>query len=114
MLRIHRSPLALFAVMGVLLADRPAVAADGKVSGTITVQGKPLAAGRILFHLGDGQFVGAKVKDGRYSVARVPSGTHKITVEGAGVPAKYTNDDTTPLQAEVKAGDVAFDADLDT
>ena len=33
--------------------------------------------------------------------------------EGAGVPAKYSDEDTTPLQAEVKGGEVAFDVNLD-
>jgi hypothetical protein len=35
------------------------------VKGTVTVRGKPLATGRIFFYLGNDQFVGAKIKDGK-------------------------------------------------
>jgi hypothetical protein len=87
-------------------------AADGTVKGNITVNGKPLAAGKITFHLDNGQFVGAKFKNGSYTVDRVPVGTHRITVEGEGVPAKYSSEDTTGLMAEVKEGAANLDLAL--
>ncbi|MBX9625861.1 MAG: carboxypeptidase-like regulatory domain-containing protein [Gemmataceae bacterium] len=100
------------AVVALVLSAGPAGAADGKVSGTVVLNGKPLAAGRVLFHLPDGEFVGAKVKDGQYTISRVPTGARKVTVEGAGVPAKFASEETAGLTAEVKAGANAFDLNL--
>lgn len=90
-----------------------AVAADGKVSGTVTVQGKPLTAGKVVFHLENGQFIGSKIKDGKYAIDRVPTGTYKVTIEGKGVPDKFNRDETTPLTVEVKEGEGIFDFDLE-
>ena len=86
-----------------------AVADDALVRGKITVNGKPLAAGRIFFFIDEDQFVGAKVKDGVYQVDRVPVGTHVVAVEFKGVPARYS--DKSELWVEVKQGknDVDFD-----
>jgi hypothetical protein len=89
-----------------------APAKDGKVSGTVVIDGAPLAAGRIFYHLANGQFVGAKVKDGKYTVDRVPVGKRAISVEGAGVPAKYSSEDTSGLVLEVKAGSSTHDISL--
>ena len=45
-----------------LVAGAQARAADETVTveGTITLDGKPLAGARVFFHVGAGQFVGAK------------------------------------------------------
>jgi hypothetical protein len=106
---LHRTILVLAACLVLLLSTSHASANDGKVSGTITVAGKPLAAGRIFLHLEDGQFVGAKVKDGKYTVNRVPVGTRKVSVEGKGVPKKYASEDTSGLTLEVKDGNATHD-----
>jgi hypothetical protein len=45
---------------------------------------------------------GAKIKNGEYSVERVPVGTWRITVEGEGKLAKYSDEEKTPLKVEVK------------
>ena len=101
------------AVCGLLvLFTFPALAADGKVTGSIVVGGKPLASGKVIFHLDNGQFVGSKVENGTYTIDRVPVGTRKVTVEGDGVPAKYTSEDTSSLTAEVKEGTGSFDFNL--
>lgn len=95
-----------------LVAGSLGHAADGKVTGEVRVNGKPLASGRIFFHLENGQFVGAKVKDGKYAVSRVPAGTRKISVEGKGVPAAFASEETTSLQVEIKGGAATHDIDL--
>jgi hypothetical protein len=105
----QRLVLVLAACLVLSLSTAHARANDGKVSGMITVAGKPLAAGRIFFHLEDGQFVGAKVKDGKYTVNRVPVGTRKVSVEGKGVPKKYASEDTSGLTLEVKDGSATHD-----
>jgi hypothetical protein len=108
-----RSILTLIAVCVSLLSADPASAADGKVTGRITIKGESLAAGRVIFHLDDGQFVGAKVKDGKYTIDRVPTGARKITVEGNGVAPKYAAENMSGLTLEVKKGSSTFDIVLD-
>jgi hypothetical protein len=112
MTRIRPVLLAAAVSCGLVMAASSAGAADGKVSGVVTVSGKPLAAGKVVFHLADGQFVGSKVKDGKYAIDRVPAGTRKVTVEGKGVPDKYADGESSPLTVEVKGGDGTFDFDL--
>jgi hypothetical protein len=92
-----------------VMSSGPALAADGKVSGIIKIQGKPLTAGKIFFHLDNGQFVGSKVKDGKFTVDRVPTGAKKVSVEGDGVPKKFSSEETSPLRVEIKEGDGVYD-----
>jgi hypothetical protein len=105
----HRTVLVSAACLTLLISTSFASAGDGKIAGRITIDGKPLVAGRIFFHLDDGQFVGAKVKDGKYVVNRVPAGTRKVTVEGMGVPAQYASEDTSGLTLVVKDGKATHD-----
>ncbi|MDY3552605.1 carboxypeptidase-like regulatory domain-containing protein [Gemmata sp. JC717] len=93
----------LRALMVLLLFAPAAVAADGKVSGTVTVNGKPLAAGRVIFHLDGEQFVGCKVKDGKYVIDRVPTGTRRVSIEGKGVPDTFGTE-VSPLVVEIREG----------
>ena len=108
--------VVLAAVGAVLVYSRPAVA-DNKlatVEGVVTYKGKPLPDATITLHLADDQFVGAKLKDGKYRVDRVPSGTVTVTITSAKVrlPAKFAGPDTSGLTVEVKAGIATFDFDL--
>jgi hypothetical protein len=68
------------------------------VRGTIAVDGRPLASGRILFMLADDQFVGGKVKDGAFKVDRVPVGVHTVSIEYKGVRAAYSSESTLRVQ----------------
>lgn len=95
----------------------PAAAAPGgeegaAVQGVITLDGVPLAAGRVTFHAEDGQLAGCKVKDGMYRVDRLPAGRLAVTVEAPGVPARYASPEHTDLMAVPKAGPNAFDIAL--
>src|SRR5262245_10325814 len=99
--------LTLFAMIVLGIAPIPAAEPElGTVEGKVTYQGKPLEDATIAFHLADGQFVGAKIKDGNYKVDRVPAGTVKVTVQSKkdAIPAKFGVEDATPLKFEVKAG----------
>jgi hypothetical protein len=97
----------LLAVAAVSGSGPRAVAADeiAPVKGVVTLNGKPLAGARVIFHQTDGQFVGCKTdKDGKYKVDRVPVGKHKVTVEYKGAPERYSSEEKSPLEAEVKKG----------
>src|SRR5262249_35630127 len=103
--------ILIFACMALLCSGARAIADDASalVRCRITGDGKPLAAGKIFFFIGEDQFVGAKVKDGVYKVDHVPVGTHVVALEFKGVPARYS--DKSALRVEVKKGpnDLNFD-----
>jgi hypothetical protein len=101
------------AVCALFLASSPAAwAADGKVSGTVTFAGKPLPSGRVIFHLDNGQFVGSRIKDGKYAIDSVPVGDFKVTVEAEGIQRQYTQPETTPLKVQVQAGKSEINLEL--
>jgi hypothetical protein len=88
-------------------------AADGEVTGTIRIDGKQLVGGKITFYQENGQFIGSKIKDGKYKIDRVPARNLRVTVEGKGVPLKYTSDETSGLVVEVvEGGPTVIDLDL--
>jgi hypothetical protein len=67
---------------------------DSQVSGFVSVAGLPLVEGHVYFHSSDGQIVGARIAKGQYSIPRIPEGNWIVTAEGAGVPAKYANENS--------------------
>ena len=89
-----------------------ALAGDAKVSGQVTVDGKPIAAAKIIFHLSDGEFVGRRSRTGSTRSAASRTGAWKVTIEGKGVSARYSSEDRAVLTVEVKEGAVTFDFDL--
>lgn len=115
MLSLHTIPICAVAIAAAIAADGTIAAEDAStttVDGTVVLDGKPLI-GRVLFHLKDGQFVGAKLdKEGRFKIDRVPPGEWAVTIEGKGVPAKYTSDEATSLRAQVIEGGNTFDFEL--
>ena len=109
----YRPSWVLAAYLVLLFSTSHALAGDSKVSGIVTYRGKPIEAGKIFVHLENGEFVGAKVKeDGNYTLSRVPEGTWKVTVEGKGIPAKYTSEDASALTVAVKKGSPPFNIEL--
>jgi hypothetical protein len=104
MMTMTRSALTgLFIAFCLLAVPSLALAADGEVSGNVTLNGKLLAEGKITFHMANGKFVGSIIKDGKYLIDRVPVGSLKVTVEGEGVPAAFASAKTTSLVVEVTA-----------
>jgi hypothetical protein len=55
---------------------------DGRVSGTVTYDGAPVAHGYITFHPVDDVTppVGAEIVDGRYEVAQLPPGPRRVQI----------------------------------
>jgi hypothetical protein len=78
----QRCKLNLVVCLALLFTAAGASADDGKLSGTITLNGKPLPGVRVTFHLDKGEFVGTTTtEEGEYTVSRVPIGVRKITVK---------------------------------
>jgi len=87
----------------------------GTVEGKITLNGRPLAQGKIGFHPKDGKAVVAVVKNGTYTARGVPTGTLPVTIEAKSVGRLYSSPKTTPIQVEIKKGEnVGVDIQLTT
>lgn len=108
--------VAGLAVFALLMLVAPSMATtNGEVTGTIKIDGKPLAGGKIAFHRDNGQFAGSRIKDGKYKVDCVRAGVLRVTLQGKDVPAKYASEDTSPLVVEVSEdGPNKFDFDVRT
>jgi hypothetical protein len=87
-----------------------------KLSGTVTLQGKPLAEGEVTLVTLDAKVprtFTAAVKDGKYTFAEaLPVGKFVVIVTGKGVPEKYTLTNTSALTFALAAGPAQFDLDL--
>lgn len=55
----------------------------GKVTGNVTLDGKPLPGGTIVFHPTKGTPVSAEITDGQYTITNAPTGTLAVTVDTA-------------------------------
>jgi hypothetical protein len=89
---------------------------NDKLSGTVTLQGKPLAEGEVtVVTLGAPvpRTFTATVKDGKYAFAEaLPAGKYVVIVTGKGVPEKYTLTNSSALRFDVAAGAANFDIAL--
>ena len=115
MLPLRQKTLISFLAFAILFVAGHAARADdkvGSVEGKVTLKGQPLADGKIIFHLDNGQFVGCKIRNGDYKIDQVPCGTRKVSVEGRGIPAKYASDDSSALSVEITGGRQSFDVVL--
>jgi hypothetical protein len=84
----------------------------GSVEGLITLDGQPIADGSIKFH-GVSQSVGAKSRpDGEFLIPLVPTGQYRITIEGRGLPQKYSAENQSALTAVVSEGMNVFHFEL--
>jgi len=110
--------LVVFAAGAAVVCGGRLSAADDElvtVEGRVTFKGKPLTDATITFHLKGDQFVGAKIKDGKYRVDRVPVGENfpvTLASKKFPVPAKYADETTSGLTATIKKGKNEIDIDL--
>lgn len=113
MRRLYLVPLAACALF--LTGARP-VGGDealGTMEGTVTYKGTPLMSGTITFHHKDDQFTGAKIKDGKYRVDRVPAEEVTVSINSRlPLPEKYLHQETSPLTTKVKKGKNTANFDL--
>ena len=82
------------------------------VTGKITFNGQPLAEGKVTFRPEKGKPVEAKIKDGEFSIAKMPTGTMTVTVRAKGVPPKYADAKTSDLRVTIAAGANMVDLEL--
>lgn len=85
-----------------------------RITGTITVDGQPLAKGTVIFRPDKGDPVEAEVKDGKFSTSKAPAGELKVTFDFEGVPPRYQSAETTPLRVNVQRGKNSLAFDLKT
>jgi hypothetical protein len=86
--------------------------------GTVTLKGKPLAEGEVIFVSLDQpkpRVFTAKIQaDGQYAPMEVvPPGKYVVTVTGKGVPEKFQTTTTSGLRVEVQAPPFVFDIVLE-
>jgi hypothetical protein len=104
----------------------------GDVSGTVTLDGKPLPGGMVTFVADNGQAEAARIgEDGKYTVTNIPVGLARVTVvtqppvrmyengkafEPLGkyvpIPERYRDPETSGLTFDVKRGPQDFDLPL--
>ena len=77
---------------------------ESEITGRITVDGRPLEEGRILFYSDDGQIFGCVYKGGEFTIRNAWTGKFRVTVEGANVSERYSAPDTSALQVEIRRG----------
>jgi hypothetical protein len=105
----------------------------GDVSGTVTLNGKPLPGGMVTFVADNGQAEAARIgEDGKYTISNVPAGPARITVvtqqpvrmQGNGkafeplgkyvpIPERYRDPEMSGLKLDVKRGSQECDLPLE-
>jgi hemoglobin len=84
------------------------------VSGKVTVDGKPVVAGKVIFHPEEGKSISTELKeDGTFELKALKPGKYTLTVEaGPAVPLKYSDPTKSGLQVVVLNGKNGHDLDL--
>lgn len=71
------------------------------IKGSVSYQGRPVAAGIVKFHSPGDHLEMAYVRDGAFSITDVPPGEVQVTVEPQGkgneIPRKYSDLKSSPL-----------------
>jgi hypothetical protein len=112
--------VALLALVSAAAAqDKPAPKGE-PVTGTVTLNGKPLDTGKVRFHTADPKAkpVEAEIKDGKYKTDKLPAGEYTVTfaaevefktekggtVKKSIIPPRYADPKTSVIKLEVKPG----------
>ena len=73
-----------------------------ELRGEVSVGGKLLEKGRILFYSEDGQIVGCTVREGKYKIEKPNIGALYVTIDGPNVAEKYSDPETSGVICEIK------------
>lgn len=72
------------------------------VTGTVTLDGRPLATGRIDLSRNDGHSVGCEISNGSFKIPGVPVGEWSVGIQGESVPPLYAAGMTTSISQRVR------------
>jgi hypothetical protein len=92
-------------------ADVQAREEKSSVSGSVTVDGKPLAEGKVAFHPAKGKAAIAEIKEGAYAL-ELPAGDVVVTIEHPALPKKYSDPKASALRATIKTGKNTLDFNI--
>jgi hypothetical protein len=84
------------------------------VSGKVTLDGKPVVSGKVIFHPEEGKSTSTGLKeDGTFELKALKPGKYTLTVEaGPTVPLKYGDPTKSGLQVVVLSGKNGHDVEL--
>lgn len=108
--RMHRlSPrapmgIAIAAAIGLTGAIGPWILAgqsERTIRGTVTVEDDLLPTGRVTVHPADDPPISARLKDGRFSMADVPPGSHAVSIDAEGIAKRYADPASSGLSIRV-------------
>jgi hemoglobin len=94
--------------------ERPKPAAGNRVTGRITLDGKPLPSGEVALYDKDGKATKGTINaDGSYEIKDIKPGVYTVTVKtddkDVKIPKQYGDAKTSPLLADVKEGNQTRD-----
>jgi hypothetical protein len=95
-----------------IMEETAGEAETGDPRGKVTIDGEPVLKGKVTFYPEVGEPIEAEIKNGSYAATEVPVGTSRVTIQGAGVPPRYTDKERTPLRLRVRKGENTLDLTL--
>jgi hypothetical protein len=132
--------IRLALVVGAAVLAAGCGSARGRVTGTVSYQKKPVAAGTVTFYVVGHAPVAATIADGKYEAGEVPAGEAAVSVScpspepagqspskkprpgqrlvivstpPLGVPTRYADPDSSGLKTTVEKGQNTFPIELD-
>jgi hypothetical protein len=72
-----------------------------KLAGEVSVDGKPMKKGRILFYDSEGQIAGCIIRDGKYKIEEPNVGEQVVTIDGQNVANRYSDSEKSGLICEI-------------
>lgn len=84
----------------------------GAVSGRVTLDGQPLAKGRLVLHPPDGRPIEIEITDGAFAAKDVPIAEMRVVIQGEGVPESFARKETTALVVQTLAEANVFNLEL--
>ena len=84
----------------------------GPVSGRVSLDGRPLAEGKLVLHPPDGPPIEIDITDGAFATEALPIAEMRVVIQGEGVPESFGRKETTALVVETKEEANRFDFEL--
>ncbi|TVS17076.1 MAG: DUF1559 domain-containing protein [Planctomycetaceae bacterium] len=84
----------------------------GPVSGSVSLDGRPLAEGKLVLHPPAGPPIEIEITDGAFAAKEVPVAVMRVVIRGTGVPESFGRQETTALVVQTAAGANVFNFEL--